>query len=304
MASTQLSNTFKIKKEDVGQFNPYYNDPDYIGIIVDGKSLIFIDIYYFCDCLSTFLEDEAMAVEAERQILSQFLNFLGNIAVLQWTNEITSQYCLQLWKQGLQVVLTALYKRFDIDRNIATRLFSEARLYLKDIAVNNITLIQYIQKMLRFARLIGILNVDNSNQQGVMIQVWNSMDLKIRQYLCPLAIASTLDQYIQHIEGSYTILLTIAYNYYLQSTSSSESGSSSEEDFRLRYRYCRRCYKDRFCHRCKDYDFKDRDYDNCRYGNDDSKLRDRGDRYKQCDSVDRAYQVDRCSANLAMDSSY
>ena len=90
-AGTQSSNTtFKIKKEDVGQFNPHYDDPDHIGVVADGKSLIFTDVHCFCDRLSTFLEDEATAVEAERQILSQFPNFLGGIAVLWWTNEITS----------------------------------------------------------------------------------------------------------------------------------------------------------------------------------------------------------------------
>ena len=304
---------FKIKKEDVRQFNPYYNDPNYIGIIADGKSLIFIDIHYFYNRLSTFLENEATAIEAERQILSQFPNFLGDIVVLQQTNEITSQYYLQLQKQGLQTVLYALYKRFDIDRNIATRLFLEARLYLKDIAVNDIALTQYIQKILRFARSMGILNVDNGNQQGVIIQVQNSIDLKIRQYLRPLAIASTLDQYIQHVEGSRAILLTAARDYYLQLTSSSESSSSSE-DFRPRHCNYRRYYKDRFRYRRKDCNFKDRDYDNRRRSNDDSKLRnredyrqrDRRDRYKQRDSIDRAYQVDRTdySIDLAIDSSY
>ena len=66
-AGTQSSNTtFKIKKEDVGQFNPHYDDPDHIGVVADGKSLIFTDIHCFCDRLSTFLEDEAIAIEAER----------------------------------------------------------------------------------------------------------------------------------------------------------------------------------------------------------------------------------------------
>ena len=239
--------------------------------MADGKSLIFIDIHCFCDRLSTFLEDKAIAIEAERQILSQFPNFLGGTAVLWWTNEITSQYRLQLRKQGLQAVLHALCERFDTDRNTATRLFSEARLHLKDIAVNDTALTQYIQKMLRFARSMGILNVDNGNWQGVMTQVWNSMDLKIRQYLRPPAIASTLDQYMQHVEGSRAILLAAARDYYPQSTSSSESGSSSEEDFRPRHRDRRRRYKDRFRHRRKDRDFKDRDRDDRRRGNDDSK---------------------------------
>ena len=225
--------------------------------------------------------------------------------MLQQTNEITSQYRLQLQKQGLQAVLHALYKRFDTDRNTAIRLFLEARLYLKDIAVNDTALTQYIQKILCFARSMGILNVDNGNWQGVMTQVWNSIDLKIRQYLRPLAIVSTLDQYIQHVEGSHIILLAVARNYYPQLTSSSESGSSSE-DFHLQHRYRRRRYKDRFRHYRKDCDFKDHDRDNRRRSNDDSKLRDREDRHKQRDRIDRAYQVDRTdySTNLATDSSY
>ena len=186
---------------------------------------------------------------------------------------------MQLQKQGLQTVLHALCERFDTDRNTATRLFSEARLHLKDIAVNNTALTQYIQKILRFARSMGILNVDNGNWQGVITQVWNSMDLKIRQYLRPPAIASTLDQYMQHVEGSHAILLTAARDYYPQSASSDDSS----EDFHPRHRDRRRHHKDRFRHRHKDYDFKDRDRDDRRHSNDNSKLRDREDRHKQRD---------------------
>ena len=57
------------------------------------------------------------------------------------------------------------------------------------------------------------------------------------------------------------------------------------EDFRLGHRDCRRRYKDRFCHYRKDRDFKDRDRDDRRYGNDDSELRDRED-YRQRDRGD------------------
>ena len=72
--------------------------------------------------------------------------------------------------------------------------------------------------------------------------------------------------------------------------------------FRFRFfrpRHCdrRRRYKDYFRYRRKDRDFKDRDRDDRRCGNNDSKLYDRedyrqrdcGDRYKQRDSVDRTY---------------
>ena len=58
--------SIKIKYEEVGQFNPLYKDPDNLGVIVDGKNLIYTNIYYFINCINTFIEDTITRYNAER----------------------------------------------------------------------------------------------------------------------------------------------------------------------------------------------------------------------------------------------
>lgn len=81
----------RIKREDVGQFDPYYDDPDDVGIVCEGRNMIFTDIFCFGDRLWSFLEDEDTALSAEKQILAMFQTLLSGPAVIWWNNELTEQ---------------------------------------------------------------------------------------------------------------------------------------------------------------------------------------------------------------------
>ena len=80
----------KIKREDIGQFNPSFDDTYGIGVVNDGKNTIFTDVHCFIERINTFLEDSETSVSAERQILSYFPSLLGGPATLWWTNEVTA----------------------------------------------------------------------------------------------------------------------------------------------------------------------------------------------------------------------
>ena len=74
--------SIKIKHEEVGQFNPLYKDPDNLGVVVDGKNLIYTNVYYFIDRINTFIEDTTIRYNVERQILGIFQTLLGGSIVI------------------------------------------------------------------------------------------------------------------------------------------------------------------------------------------------------------------------------
>ena len=58
--------SIKIKRKEVGQFNPLYEDPDDLGVVVDRKNLIYTNIYCFIDYINTFIEDAITRYDVER----------------------------------------------------------------------------------------------------------------------------------------------------------------------------------------------------------------------------------------------
>ena len=79
---TQFSGHQKIKREDVGQFDPHYNDPDDIGIVCDGRNMVFTDVFSLEDRLRLFLKDDTTAQSAEKQLLSMLQTLLSRTVVV------------------------------------------------------------------------------------------------------------------------------------------------------------------------------------------------------------------------------
>ena len=165
------SDSIKIKRKEVGQFNPLYKDPNNLGVVVDGKNLIYTNVHCFIDHINTFIEDATTHYNAERQILGIFQTLLGGSIVIQQTNELIAKRYAQLRKIGLEYILQELRIRFDTNAGIATRRFNNGIVTLKDIVKDNIALLQYIQKMLRYARSTSLLNNNNSNQYSPIITI-------------------------------------------------------------------------------------------------------------------------------------
>ena len=225
------SDSIKIKREEVGQFNPLYEDPDDLGVVADGKNLIYTDVHCFIDRINTFMEDATTRHDAERQILGMFQTLLGGSAVMWWTNELTAERRAQLRKMGLEYILQELRTRFDTDAGTATRRFNDGTVTLKDIAKDDMALSQYVQKMLRYARSAGLLNNNNSNWHGPMMTIWSNMDIKIRQYLRPpdQDDGQSLADYMRQVEKARAILLAAAHDIYPQYAKKKPGKSSSSK---------------------------------------------------------------------------
>ncbi|KAI1733407.1 hypothetical protein F4680DRAFT_441847 [Xylaria scruposa] len=192
----------KLKREDIGTFDPSYDDPDDLGVVTEGKNVIFTDVYCFCDRIQSFLEDETTRYSNERQILALFQTLLTGPAVLWWNNELGVAERTNLRQQGLKPLLTKMKERFILDSSIATKRYEEDELTIHDIYRNEHALPQYVQKKLRYARVMGLMGENNINWRGVMSQIRNSMRLELKQFLKPPRSNQTMEEYMQWIEES------------------------------------------------------------------------------------------------------
>ncbi|KAI1419301.1 hypothetical protein F5Y12DRAFT_778731 [Xylaria sp. FL1777] len=210
-----VGGTYKIKREDIGSFDPEYNDPNDVGVVTEGKNLVFTDVYSFSDRIESFLEDPTTSSSNEGQILAMFQTLLTGPAVLWWNNEITPRHRRRLRRAGLTKILDQLQERFALDAGIATQRFEQTTLTLKDIKKNQHELPQFIQRKLRYARAMGILTSDNTNWRGVMTQIRNSMSLEVKQFIRPLA-RIRLSRNTCHCWRSHEVTLMTWHARYLE----------------------------------------------------------------------------------------
>jgi hypothetical protein len=91
-------------------------------------------------------------------------------------------------------------------------------LTLRDVAVDLHSVVTFINKKLRYARAMGILARDNGNWHGVMIQIWSSMTLDIRQHLRAPSQKETLTMYMLQVKQSLSLLSASARDQYPQIT--------------------------------------------------------------------------------------
>jgi hypothetical protein len=86
---------FKIKREDIGIFDPHYEDPHELGVVNGGKCTIYTDVYCFTERINSFLEDENTYLSAQSQIMSFFPTLLSGAAVIWWTSEVPQLHALR-----------------------------------------------------------------------------------------------------------------------------------------------------------------------------------------------------------------
>ena len=107
-----------------------------------------------------------------------------------------------------------LQTRFLPDAAQASDKFTSAKLSLRDIAQDESALVLFIQKKLRYAKAMGLLAPSSVNWHSVMIQIWSSMSLDIRQYLRAPLRTGTLASYMLQVEEARVLLNTLAYDVY------------------------------------------------------------------------------------------
>jgi hypothetical protein len=204
----------KIKREDVGTFDPWYEDPDDLGIVYEGKNTIFTDVYSFQERINTFREMPDTNTSNTQQLLELFQTLLAGPAMLWWNSELPSSERVQLRKKGLDDMMRALINRFKPEASIATQKFTTGVFTLRDLARDEYGLSQFIQKKLRYARAMDILTADNYNWHGVMIQIYSSLSLDVKQFLRAPRRDEKLEDYTMQIEETRSTLLSAAVDKY------------------------------------------------------------------------------------------
>lgn len=207
---TSSSGRRKIKREEVGIFDPEYPDPQDVGMVTVGKDLIYTDVWAFWDRLDTFLDNESTRENMEVQIVDMFSTLLQGSAVYWWTNELPADQRRRLRNDGLNAMMEALEVRFAMDPGRATKKFREAQFRLRDLLDDEYGLRKFIQKKIRYARAMGTLDRYNDNWRGVLTDIWTGMELDIQQYLAPPRRGQTMEKYMQTVEESKTLLLAAA----------------------------------------------------------------------------------------------
>ena len=225
-AVTQTSRNFdKIKREEIGIFNPNYKDPDNLGIVQGGKNFIFTDVYSFVDRITTFTEGSGE--EATHQILSRFQALLGGSANLWWNNEMKAPRRVELRNAGIFALLDKLTVRFGPDAAKATKSFYDCKLYLRDVAADEQALQNFVQKKLRWARVMKMLGTDQSNWSSAMMLIWSDMEFEIQQCLPRPDEYASLSEYLMKIERSQVIVNAAAQRHYPSVYSKKSSSRSS-----------------------------------------------------------------------------
>lgn len=205
---------FRIKKDDIGQFNPHGADPDNEGVVGSGKDTIYIDVDCFLDRLETFREDPLTSVSVDKQLAQIFVTLLAGPASYWWTDQLTGTRRRELRALGISAMLEALRDRFPPDPAICTAKFTNLKLRLKDIAADDTALEKHMTTKLRLAKGMGILESSNSNWFGTVMTIWSTWPKEVRQYVRPPIRDETLDSYLQRIASARTLVVAAARDTY------------------------------------------------------------------------------------------
>ncbi|KAI8173776.1 hypothetical protein K4K49_003035 [Colletotrichum sp. SAR 10_70] len=200
----------KLKREEIGIFDPEYPDPQDVGMVTVGKDIVYTDVWTFWDRLDTFLDDRETQSQAEKQIIDIFSTLLQGSAVIWWTIETTARRRQKLRERGLNDLMKALEKPFAMDPGRATKKFRKTRFFLRDLLDDEHSLRKFVQKKFRYSKAIGTLDRRNANWRGVMMDIWSGKELDVQQYLQPPGRRDTMEGYMQKIEEARTILLSAA----------------------------------------------------------------------------------------------
>lgn len=206
--SAQSRNDYiKIKREDISQFNPNFEDPNDLGCVADGKSIIFTDVYSFIERLATFTEDEDTREDAERQITRLLPTLSAGPALLWWTTEMPAASRSDLKTRGG-------------DSGQPTKLFASVGRQIPSQQPS--ALVQPASDwrrspktgQLRWVRAMGTLDFGNDNWHAVMVQIWSNMDMHIKKYLGAPKTRETLADYMGEVEEAKAVLISAAYDRY------------------------------------------------------------------------------------------
>lgn len=213
-ADTTSGDKIRIKKEDIGQFNPHGADSGDEGVVGSGKDIVYTDVDCFLDRLETFREDPQTSVSADKQLAQLFITLLAGPASYWWTDQLTSARRRELRTMGISAMLEALRDRFPPDPALSTKKFTDSQLRLKDIAADDTALEKHLTKKMRLAKGMGILESNHSNWYGTVMTIWSTWPKEVRQYVRPPVREESLDGYLQRLSTARTLVVAAAKDAY------------------------------------------------------------------------------------------
>lgn len=166
-AKSSVWSNSRLKREEVGLFDPECDDSQDVGMVIVGKDLIFTDVWTFIGRLE-FFKDGENDLDIEAEIKRLFPTLLQGSAVHWWTTEITNTKRRELQRAEYGQVIDTLASRFSMEPTRATRKFRKGFLQLKDIAKDEFALRKFIQRNLQYARAMGTIDRKNLNWRGAI----------------------------------------------------------------------------------------------------------------------------------------
>ncbi len=229
-AEAEKDAKYRIKRQDIGIFDPEFPNPQELGAVTDGSRLVYTDVFEFVERMRTILEDDFIAGESERQIIGFFPTLLAGSAVIWWSVELMPENRAQLRQTGLDGILKALEKRFTPDTTIAMEKFNKSRLRLKDVAEDPALTGRFVQRLLRLSKDMGILAEDRSNWIGVVTTIWDKMDPEIRLVLHAPSPSEQLTDFIQRVEKAKYLVAGFARNHVSQRLKAEKAAAYTRKD--------------------------------------------------------------------------
>ena len=199
--------TKPFKADDIGFFDPEYQDGTTGPVANAGKHVIYRDIYTFVDRLKDI---EFSYGEAIKFIIPEC--FRG--AALMWyTIELTDVDKILLRAQDLDKWYTTLISRFKIRTSDALTLLTSQTYALNDVKYRSPR--AWIQEMLHYAKAANLLSTHNQ-----LTIIWNRLSVQLRQHIPEPSPSTTLSQFLKQIDSKTSIWMELAnrpqHNQYQQ----------------------------------------------------------------------------------------
>ncbi|KAK3896331.1 hypothetical protein C8A05DRAFT_40180, partial [Staphylotrichum tortipilum] len=220
----------RIKRDDLGVFNPTQYDPDDAGMVTKGKITIYTDVHVFVEAISTLTEDDPTG-SISQNVAQFFPTIIQSTAFAWWNGELTMAQRGALRNQGLPAMLQALSRRFAPDKATATRRYKDSVLTLRDLAGDPQALPRFIGKKMRWARVMGLAGAGNTNWEGAMTQIYGDMDLAIQRTLDSPARSASFEDYMRVVDETRPLLFQSAQAEYAKK-SSAFNHSKSDDRFK------------------------------------------------------------------------
>jgi Reverse transcriptase (RNA-dependent DNA polymerase)/RNase H-like domain found in reverse transcriptase/Integrase zinc binding domain len=218
----------KIKREDLGVFDPDAEDPKNSGVLMDGRCIVFTDVYSFEQRVLSLMEVEPeQQAGVNSQLVQHFGTCLNSSAMLWWINEVDHIRRREMKSQGIEALLTALVTRFKPTDIKAMDQLYKGRFYIRDMLGNDGALRQYFQRQYRLARSLGIAADSSVNCYAALLTIWRTLDLKSQTFLRQPRTSDTLGGYMKKIEDMTPLLVNAA-----EQSSNQRSGYQSKYDQR------------------------------------------------------------------------